>query len=73
MENKNVKTSSSRSPQVPWSVTQVDAHKEAIFLLGCYDSEDQVEYKKRSSEQRDLFIDSLQFKSQKVVNKSGGV
>jgi len=50
--------------KVPWSVRQIDTHKEAIFLLGCHDSDNQLKFKKRTSLRNDLYLQSLAFKSQ---------
>jgi len=30
--------------QVPWGIRQLDAHKECLFLLACYDTDEPSEY-----------------------------
>lgn len=55
------------SIEVPWSVRQIDAHKDSIFMLTCHDCEDQFEYKKRNSIEHDHFTQSLALKTQQEL------
>jgi F-box protein 24 len=55
------------SVKVPWSVIQVDSHKECMFLLSCYDPQKKFEYKELQSSLSEQHIEQLSVKSQQEL------
>uniref|UniRef100_H2ZKP8 Uncharacterized protein n=1 Tax=Ciona savignyi TaxID=51511 RepID=H2ZKP8_CIOSA len=53
--------------KIPWSVRQIDSHKESIFLLSCYDMKEQVKYKERPTRDSSLHLQLLAMKSQQEL------
>uniref|UniRef100_F6PI72 Uncharacterized protein n=3 Tax=Ciona intestinalis TaxID=7719 RepID=F6PI72_CIOIN len=53
--------------KIPWSVRQVDSHKESMFLLSCYDMNHHIQYKEPPNQDSSQHLQLLAMKSQQEL------